>query len=343
MTTSTPGSPPETSRQRGIAPSKKILVLGTTVVLVVAAYTAGWFYFAGQLQERIETTIAGLQDQAIEARCDNLQMRGYPFRIGVFCTRLQAVSGTQRAGFSASAFRSAAQVYRPNHVVSEIDGPLSIDLPEGGRADILWETLQASTVFNRSGLTRASLEGTDMRGTFSALPEIEALASENVQLHLRQNGADLDAAVSAQAVRPEGTELPASLAGLDLAATVTLAAGADYLSGRAFSVDSLRASSGQLHGVSATLPDGASLTLSGPYQVAENGQISGTFDIAVGQLERWQAVIAELAPQAAGPLGTITGLLGSLAADDGTLAVTINVRDGRAFLGFIPIGSIPPI
>jgi hypothetical protein len=333
------------SGKRAMAPSAKIAGLAIFVVFAVLAYTALWFYLAGQLQNRVEGLIAGLRDDNVTAACDNLDVRGYPFRIGLACDGVQAATaGGTPASLSTASFRSAAQVYKPGHIVSELDGPLRVALAGGEAVDANWGSLQASTIFGTSGLDRASLDGRDIAAEFSIHNVSDMrLAADNLQVHTRRNGDDLDLAFMSNRTRIEGGGLPANVPELDLVGEARVAGGSGFLGGRSLSAAELRGTSGELTNATAALAGGAQLRLSGPYEIAEDGLISGTFDLAIDNLPVWQATLADIVPQARSTIETAGGILRSLGGGQDGLSVQLQVREGRVALGIIPIGRIPPI
>jgi hypothetical protein len=53
-------------------------------------------------------------------------VRGYPFRLEVFCTALDVARPAEGLTVKAGAFRSAAQVYEPRRVYAELDSPVAV-------------------------------------------------------------------------------------------------------------------------------------------------------------------------------------------------------------------------
>lgn len=324
--------------------ARKILGLAFFVVIAVAVYSIVWYYLAEQLRGRVEGLIAGLEAEAIAAECGDLDIRGYPFRLGVFCDSVSAERiGAEPVSLSTAAFRSAAQIYRPGHIVSELDGPATFTTPAGESVTADWQSLRASTVFTTSGLQRASLEGGSVTADIaSGEGDVEAQIG-GLQLHTRRNGPDLDLALAADDAQITTAALPAPLPAFDLAGQATIADGADFLSGRQIAVEELRGTRGQLHEAVLTTKDGAALRISGPFEIAEDGLISGEFKIGIEKLPDWQATLSAALPMFADPIRTAGGLLGSLAGDGDSVSIDLAIRDGRVMLGIIPIGELPPI
>ena len=64
---------------------KRSIALGIFLIVLVAAYTAGWFYVADRLQTRATADMAKLSAQGIGVRCEDLRTSGYPLRVNVVC------------------------------------------------------------------------------------------------------------------------------------------------------------------------------------------------------------------------------------------------------------------
>ena len=98
---------------------RRIRFLAAGIVLVGLLYTGGWYYVANMLETRVAANIAGLQAKGINAACDNAAASGYPFRLGLNCSKVSWVDQAKNVSVSAGAFRSAAQVAGMNaHAVS---------------------------------------------------------------------------------------------------------------------------------------------------------------------------------------------------------------------------------
>lgn len=324
-------------------PSTKLALLAGVVILLIAGYTLVWFQLADRLRERVESFLVNLGDQGLVAECDNLDVRGYPFRIGVFCDAIRAENGGEFT-VAADAFRSAAQVYEPGHIVSELDGPIKVHLDSGEDFGAEWEVLRASTVFSTDGLMRASLEGRAIDGDVVLAAGTQAgISAESAELHARRRGSDLDLAVRATGAGIDETIAGAALPAVDVAAEATLHDGAGFLGERAIEPAALRGSSGQLDNARLILPEGAALTVSGPFDIAEDGEISGAFAVTVEEPASMVEAFAALFPEYRVEIEKGAGLITSFGGGQDGLSFDLQVRKGRVFVGIIPLGRIPPI
>ena len=137
---------------------RRILWLGVFAVLLVAGYSAGWFYLAGLLEARAKATIARAERRRRDGRmrqpgCARLSVPArHLLRPRRLCRCRRGV------GFSAGGFRSAGQIYDPMRFVAELDGPATLDTPRNGSLKLDWERLRASVRLGRAA-ARARLGG----------------------------------------------------------------------------------------------------------------------------------------------------------------------------------------
>src|SRR5690606_24817652 len=116
---------------------KRIIILGSVVVGVIVLWSAAWFVLAGMVRQNVEAL--ALADGVTEPRltCENLDVRGFPFRFDVDCQTARIVSGdvvVEVPGIGASV-----RVYAPMHVVASAQGPLQVkDSFTGSRNSIAW-------------------------------------------------------------------------------------------------------------------------------------------------------------------------------------------------------------
>ena len=325
------------------APSRRILWLAVFIVAAIVAYSGLWFYLAHQLETRSTLLISDLANRDVDAECEAMQVRGYPFRLGVFCDAVSADDRRNRAALSAGSFRSAAQVYRPNHIVSELDGPVTMTAGNGSNATVDWQTLQSSAVFGLSGLSRASLQSSGPTATLTPAGTADAvnIAAESAEFHIRQHDADLDAAVLFAAATLGGTGI--ALPAIDFEAKLTLADRAWLLSvGQGNGQNPWRNLSASLNALTADLGDGATLTIDGPFSIDGNGYLTGKFDLEISGGDAWQTALENAVPADAGATANAAAIIGSMIGAQGTLTLPVNIERGRITVGFLTLGQLPP-
>lgn len=342
MAASTPRGGPETIPVNRPAPpprkpgySRRIVWLGVVVLLAVAAYTAAWFWAANRLESLAGDAVSRLDRDPVRAECANLHAEGFPFRIGLFCSRVAFRDEARNVGVEAGAFRSAAQIYNPFLVVGEVDGPARVQPPDMPPLDLSWDVLKTSIRLDRPLPERVSLEA---RALKAAGPAGLLLTAADMQAHLRPNGGDVDVAGNVQGLTlaPELTGNRA-LPPLSLSADATLSGGVAW----ALSRDkSLRGRAGILRGLRLIASDKASLVLSGPFSVDGEGRLSADWTVALTGAPEMAEVLAEAFPGQADAIRTgFSGL--ALLGDKPSLP--LRIENGQVRLAFVRLGEVPPL
>ncbi|KQT53971.1 MULTISPECIES: DUF2125 domain-containing protein [unclassified Aureimonas] len=343
--------------------------IAVVAILLFAALSGAWFYLAGKLDAAVSDGLRQAESQGVLVSCDNREVFGYPFRLGIRCGAVgldEAATGTKA---TAGGLRTAGQIYDPTRFVAELDGPLVVDTAETPPLDLRWRLAQASAHLWTQGLDRFALvvEAPEIALAEPAADRRPIARSDHIELHLRRNGEALDVAVSdanIQLLEPALAAVPR----FDVAADATIDGAAGWLGGEAVgetlgqalagrngTIRALRiglAGSGASAGAapasaasSAGVPPVlASAEVSGPFQIAPDGTISGDFQIALSDPAGIADLVGALNPRLAGTARTIASAVGIAGRPvDGRTVIDIAVRDGRAALGFIPLGSIPPV
>lgn len=315
------------------------------IIVAIAAYSGVWYYLAGQLESRSRILLGDLQNSNIVADCQDMDVRGYPFRLGLFCSSVAAQDPRSDTAVSAGSFRSAAQIYKPNHIVSELDGPVTVESGIGLLADLDWDVLRSSTVFNLSGIDRASLESKAFKAalTVDDNPNPFRLESESSELHAQQNNADLDAFLRLNSARLVIAGVVNTLPGFDLQADVTLSDRAWLLSGKNQQQNPLYDLSASLNNLNADIDNGAGLSIDGPFSIDENGKLSGKFSLEIRGMKAWQDFISASFPDQADKIQNMSGILVTLGGSQDSLSLPVDINDGTVRIGFIKVGKIPPL
>lgn len=135
---------------------KKFWLLGGGVLLVIALYTGGWFYAASALKNTVLKAIAPRDQAGVSGECSDIEFRGYPFRIGLFCSKIDVDDNVNGVSATFGALRSAAQVYAPGNIVWELDSPAEIRTSNGLSISAQWTNLQASLTTRLQGIDHSS-------------------------------------------------------------------------------------------------------------------------------------------------------------------------------------------
>lgn len=325
--------------------SRKVLRLGVLIVLAIAVYSIGWFFAAEYLKNRILSFFNGGNPAGVTASCDNATMGGYPFRFRLNCSRLSFDDHFQGVAASFGPVRAAAQIYNPGHIVWEMDGPAEIRSALGFNTALDWTNMQSSFRIGLSGLSRSSLmlEGLNATVTSTASSLQLQVTAPSAQSHVRQNDGNLDYATLVRdvSVSVGGTKiaLPPVSASLD----VTFADKGGLLDPRVAQDQRLYGSKGEVRRMVVDLGEGRVLTLSGPFQVGEDGLISGRIKLQVEQIRAWRDAVKTAYPEQASMVDNVANVLRALAFGRDNSEAEITIQNGIASLGFIPLGEIPPL
>jgi len=323
---------------------RKFLFLGLGILLVIAIYTAGWFYAANRLQEVVIRAIAPGGTASVSGQCSDIVFRGYPFRIGLFCSKVDVEDKNTGVTASFGELRSAAQIYAPRHVVWELDSPATITTSHGLTVTADWASLQSSLVAKLKGIDRTSLviDALKAKAVSSATAQTINFDATKTEVHLRQNGADLDGAITLQDAATVIEGWPQLLPRLNAIADVTLAGKAGMIDGSDRS--GLYGASGQLRRVMLDTGDGRIMRISGPFAFDAQGLLSGQFKLEIEKLGDWATNAKQALPQLQSTIDTAYKLMRALAGGGDRASVDLVVDRGRATVsGFIPLGKIPPI
>jgi hypothetical protein len=169
------------------------LVVPLLIVIILAgAWCAFWFYAAGKAQDII---VDWRQREAKSGRvyaCAKENIGGFPFRIEVRCTdpRAEFRATQPPMAFRAADLLVALQIYQPNLLIAEFDGPLAVSDPG-----------QPAKYTANWSLGRASIRGTPRN------PERVSITFDNPVLDRN------DAAAPERAFTAKHAELHGRLAG----------------------------------------------------------------------------------------------------------------------------------
>jgi hypothetical protein len=331
------------SRTGASGVTRKLVGLTIAVIVVGALYTGGWFYAAKWLEDTLSQKLAASQQGMHAAACGNLAVRGFPFRIGLFCDSVALDDRPSGLSASFGPLRSAAQVYRPGHAVLELDGPAQVRMTPDVTLDANWDLLHASANAWTNGLDRASMAYDGLKARLNAPSDALSIgiAARHGENHIRQSGEALDVAASFDALSLDfgGRVLPP----LDVVADMTIADAARWVSSEGPPAGVPLGTSMELRRLSLDLGEGKTATLSGPLSIGDDGYLSGVVDLDIAGIDVWRDRISEAFPEVADSALRIAQVLRGLSKGDDRAVVKLNVQDGTVYLGLFPIAFIPPL
>ena len=321
--------------------SRKIRRLGIAVVIVVALYSAGWYFVASKIESYLKGFLGGAGGVDIE--CPGLATGGFPFLIGFTCDKTGIDDASTGNALAAGALRVAARIYSPGSAVVELDGPANVSLSDGSALTAQWKSMRSSFTAGLSQLKTFSAAGEDVALNYMSGALYSALLAKasHGELHFRGNGNDLEAAVLARNVefRAEGATEPI-LPALSASLQLTVEDKADLLEGKPLVGKAMK---GQLTSFRIEMPDGLYGELSGPYQIDDEGYVSGEFKTRFEKIDLWEQHLLKLFPDGESTISGLAALLKGLAKGGQDVTVNLVVRKGTVTLSMVPLAHIPPI
>jgi hypothetical protein len=331
--------------------------IGLLIIVVLAA--AGWIGFWKFAALKAEETLAGWRAREAKAGriydCGSLTFGGFPFRFEAQCDKPTAVFRDSQPPRERKAanIHVATQVYKPNLLISEFNGPLTI-VESGHAPDFIadWKLGQASVRGTPDAPTRLSLVFDDPTFSRSA-PAEKLLKAKRIELHARIiEGTVARRPVIETAVRLEKMSAPGAgvLATAPIDATIDFVLrGLSDLSPKSWPARfrEIQAAGGRIEISNAHMRQGETLAVgSGALSLNARGRLDGEVNLVVAGLDAFvNAAMATRNQQ--GGLGVTLGLrlLGGGATLEGrpAVALPLRVREGVVSLGPLSLGEIPPL
>jgi hypothetical protein len=358
------------------------------MLVLFVALIGGWSWFWHYAAGKAEVAISGWRAREAKAgriySCGAQSIGGYPFRIEVDCNKAAALfrSNQPPVEIKTAGMLIAAQIYQPNLLITEFQGPLTIADP--GKAPTIvanWKLGQSSVRGTPTAPQRVSLVFDN--------PEVDRLSGGKRETLLQAkrievHGRIVEGSVTNHPVIEIVTRLrraaaptihPATAHPLDADITAVLR-GLNDFSPKPWPARfrEIQAAGGRIDIEQARVRQGDTIAVgSGSLSLNANGRLDGQLRVTVAGLEPFLASInmgqaVQTSPdmdKVAGALDRILPGLGGVARQqatssnfslginllgeqtvlEGKRAVTLPLRidDGVVFLGPIRIGNTPAL
>jgi hypothetical protein len=335
------------------------IFLPTLVVVVVALLWSGfWFFARAKADQAIAETLEREAAKGRVVTCSERKSGGFPFRIEVRCADPKLVMSRADGSLtvSAASLVVVAQVYRPNHVILEAQGPLGLTLPDGRALEARWTGAQASLIVGLDGPQRISfvVSGLDLSETAGGSSE-EIASGVALEAHARVSE---DATAAPGSYDLAATADAAAVPVMDIALGGKAAARAEFqgvvtgltdLSPKSLE-DRLREwaeAGGTLDVALARLDRGpTSAKVTGKVALDNGGRPEGTLVVTIAGIDDLSAGLRRsgaTSPKVANVVGVGLAMLGKPSNIDGRAAVEIplTLAGGRASIGAFPAGPTP--
>jgi len=322
------------------------------VVIVVAGWSAAWFYGRSALAEQLDLQMRRMADQGLDLTCADLAIAGYPFRYEVTCRDMQSIDRWGATG-SLGALNAVALIYNPWHVIFEARSPAAMAFPVNGvNGDITWDTARASIRFSENALNALDAVVDQPEASVVTLVSTGQFAADKAEVHLREvpdSAGTLEGFVTIDKLALKS--LPNLVETMMLRGHVRVDGGMALLAGA--DLGSLVQSSGgelplRLMLAEATIGQGRAVA-SGDLVLVGDGTLSGTLEVALGNAEALLETLKPLFPPQDQTYPLLEGVIKSLepaAVDvDGmpTIKIPVTVNRGLVQVGLLPVGRIPPL
>lgn len=333
---------------------KKFIGFVFIIIFSIAAFTAVWFWAADQVDKTVNNFTAQLSKQGTTLNCENQEVRGYPFRLGLFCSNVIYSDPVNAINVSAGNIRSAAQLYKPGHVIIELDAPVNLSIPKLAPLIINWQDFRGSANITTTGYKRISLIANKIdiaandAGFKSPLGTIE-----NLQIHSRptpnkeeQKSLDLSLALSNWEIS-NGAE--SSFEPIHVAFDISVNQAQHIIETKQDFIQFFKkyGGSGSISNITLATKSGGELKLSGPISITRNGLVNGELTINLSDPQKLITYAGNILP----PVKTALeqGLPYLEAFSDRSTGVVkikdlkLKITNGDIFLGFFKVGQVPKL
>lgn len=333
------GTDPKTSRKRPI-------VLVAIFVALAAIYSAGWFYLANRLEDRAKADMARLTAQGVGVKCEDLRVGGYPLRISVICDSISWQRPAAGMAFRAGRFTSGSPVYAPRSLTNELTGPAFVEFPGLEPLEVNWSAFTSSTRIAQPMPTGIELNARDVSvGLRTETTTTQPLAALE-QMNIRMDGSDGALKINGRfaalkfasgfAGTGKGPEID-GLADIEVSNAATL-----LMPGDAPLRERLRGHDGTVKQAFLSMPNGAMISLVGPFSVDDEGLVDADLKLTLVNPQAFAQAGQTVFPEQGGNIATILFALSAMPKDEnGNPTMEIAVRKGKASAGFIPLGRLP--
>lgn len=327
---------------------KRTITLVIAVPVFIAAYTAGWFYIADRLEAKARADMARLDAQGVGVQCENLHMGGYPLRINVVCDSISWQRPSEGMAFRAGKFSSGSPLYAPYSLTNALTGPAFIEFPGISPLEVNWSKFTSNTRLARPFPTEIEIAARDVAVGLRTEPTktepLSSLEHMNVQidgstgmlkLMGRFAGLKFAPSVIGNAKSPE----------LDGVADIDISDAEGLLASDSESVHQrLRGHSGTINQAFVSMPNGAMVSLTGPFSVNEDGLINADLKLTLVNAQSLAQAGQAVFPAQGGNIATVLFALSAMPKDEnGNPTMEIAIRKGKASAGFIPLGRLPAL
>jgi hypothetical protein len=321
--------------------ARRIKWLAIGIIGAVILLSLAWVAIARTVETRVQQSLA-----EANVSCGDLQAFGYPFRLGVRCNTVNIPVGNKEARTEITGvnLRTAAQIYHPRLIIAELDSA-ALTLPDGKRFNLEKGAPRASIRLDGVLPARVSID--------VAAPEISGFAAPltagDIQMHFRKGpGNMLDFAASGVDIKAGDAPLAQISIDAGISGTSRIEAALSATGDRDQALRAaIRGSEGELRTLQIAFANEAGvvgetkLNVSGPFTIGTDGLLTGDITISIAN----GTAFATALRSTGAAFGFDPAPIATILAGTGTAetSIIINIKNGAASLGFIPLGQIPAL
>ena len=336
-------------KSRGV----KWVMVPTLIVLFLAVAWSGLWFYASRVADR--TIGEWIEREAQVGRiygCASRAIGGFPFRFELRCANptVELRGGSVPIVLKARELLAVAQIYRPDLLIAEVSGPMTVgNVGEPAAFSVDWALLQASVrglpaapervsiVFDRARLNHAGgaadLIASADKAEFHVRRATGDAANPAFDIVSRLAGASIPS-VPLVATSPLNAELSAVLRGINdlLPKPVPVRLREWQAAGGRLEITQARVAQGEALGVAM-----------GALGLTSEGRLDGAVNLTVAGFDQMLRTVTGGQSQGLSSMGLLAGLaiLGGRTELEGKRAVAVPMRFDRGafFLGPIRVGQ----
>ncbi|MBN9311130.1 MAG: DUF2125 domain-containing protein [Devosia sp.] len=333
---------------------RKFAWLLIAVVVVVAAWTTGWFWAAGEVTGQVRLLAQADGEATPKFECGSFGVSGFPFRFDLDCENGTLTDQDLTVNFTG--LRASVMAYNPTHMIFSAKGPFSYDDAFSGsqrrldfsRLDGSLRVVPADLLKGLGGegwrLARLSVETDDIAVTDTVAGDILEASAKHLEAHLVDMPDQFDKAAGTSALASYVAAAELSLPGLQVASgNLTLESQITGLPadirdfGNPDAIRNWQAAGGsvKLVKLAGTQPSPAeSFDVSGEARLSGGGYVEGQVDYSTtGVLDRLSQFL---------PPVQLAMLKGAPQAD-GSFRNTVTILDGQMKILTFVFAQLPPL
>jgi len=214
---------------------RRFLWLAIAIVVVVVAWTAGWFWAASEATRQVRLLAEADGESAPQFTCGSFSVSGFPFRFDMECQDATLVDQDLTANFAG--LKASVMAYNPTHVIFSAKGPFAYaDAFSGSQRRLDFSRLDGSLRLTSADpvkalggegwrIARFSIEGDNIAVTDTVASEVLEASARHAEVHLLDIPELLDKAAGTSALANYVKAEELTLPGVDVTSgTLTLEA-----------------------------------------------------------------------------------------------------------------------